>query len=176
MALDIGSILAAWEAVGVFDYALPFLLVFAVVFGILSATKLLGDHKGMHILIAFVIGLLSLQWGFVPEFFRELFPRLGVGLAVMLVILILVGLFISDKDMKYWGWGLGALGFFIAIVVIFKSMEKFGWTNGGLLAGGAGFEWILLGIIGIGLIIAVASSGNKTPDNAPAEFVKKLFR
>ena len=48
MQFNIYDLLNQWESIGVFDYLLPFLLIFAVVFAILETTKVLGEQKGIH--------------------------------------------------------------------------------------------------------------------------------
>jgi len=129
MAFDIQSVLSQWETLGVFDYLLPFLLIFAVIFGVLSATNILGKNKGVHVIIAGVIGLLALRIGIVQAFFTELFPRFAIGLAILIVILILVGLFISKDSAKGWFIGLGILGAIIGIAVVLSTFDDFGWFN-----------------------------------------------
>ncbi|MEK6928465.1 MAG: hypothetical protein AABW65_00730 [Nanoarchaeota archaeon] len=156
MVLDIGTILSQWQSGGVFDYLLPFLLVFAIVFGILSTTNILGANKGISVIIAVVVGLLSLKFNFVSEFFGEVFSRLAVGLSVLLVLLILIGLFIPDDERRYWFWGLGAIGVVIAIVVVAQSFERLGYYSG-VYENYAG--WIIGAVLLLGLIIAVATSG-----------------
>src|SRR3989344_2867821 len=93
-----GEILAKWQEIGVFSYILPLLLIFALIFGILTKMSLLGDNKAVNAIIALAVGLMSLQFDFVPRFFSEIFPRLGIGLAILLVLLILTGLFWSNED------------------------------------------------------------------------------
>lgn len=163
--MDIGFVLSQWQSVGVFDYVLPFLLVFAIVFGILETTKVLGKEKSIHLIVALVIGLLaigtSMRMGYsLGDFLQEIFPRLGIGLAVLLSVLILVGLFVPDEQRRYWFYGLGAIAIIIALVVIVKSFDAFGF------AGIGGYEnymgWIVGGILVIGIIIAVAVSGGGT--------------
>ncbi|MDO8564351.1 MAG: hypothetical protein Q7R87_05060 [Nanoarchaeota archaeon] len=160
MVMDIGSLLSQWEAQGVFDFLLPFLLIFAVIFGILTTTNILGGakNKGVHVVIAFVIGLLALRLDFVPRFFAEIFPRLGVGLAVILTLIILIGLFVPQDEMRFWLWGLGAIAFIIAIVVISQSFEGYGWFSSGSYSDYVG--WIIGAVLVIGLIIAVSAAGN----------------
>lgn len=163
MVMDIGYLLSQWESVGVFDFLLPFLLIFAVIFGILTTTNILGKEKGVHVVVALVIGLLALRLDFVPRFFAEIFPRLGVGLAVILVLVILIGLFVPKDEMRYWLWGLGAIAAIIAIVVVSKSFEGFGWYSSGAYSDYVG--WIVGAVLLIGLIIAVATAGNDKSEN-----------
>jgi len=157
MVVDIGIVLSQWEAAGVFDFLLPFLLIFAVVFGILSSTNILGSNKGIHVIIAVVVGILALRLNYVSAFFAEVFPRLGVGLAVLLTVMILIGMFVPKNERRYWLWGLGAIGFIIAIVVITKSFQGYGWYSSGY---SDYVGWIVGGVLLVGLIIAVAASGN----------------
>ena len=83
---SIADIFYQWEFLGVFDFILPFLLVFAIVYGILASTQILGDNKGIAIIIAVVIGLMSLRYQFFfSSFLSEIFPRLGIGLTIMVI-------------------------------------------------------------------------------------------
>jgi len=84
-----GGVLSYMEQAGFFAYILPFLLIFALVFGILTKTQIFKNNKAINGIIALVVGLLSLQFDFVPIFFSEIFPRMGVGLAIILALLIL---------------------------------------------------------------------------------------
>ena len=93
-----GDLLLYWEQLGVFSYVLPFLLIFAVVFGILTKIKVFGDHRGLNAVIALVVGLLSLQYNLVPIFFSEIFPRVGIAISIILVLLVLVGLFLDPES------------------------------------------------------------------------------
>ncbi len=174
MVLDIGSVLAQWQSAGVFDFLLPFLLIFAVVFGILNSTHILGGNKGIQIIIGFVIGLMALQLNIVPELFREIFPRLGVGLAVMIALLVLVGLFFTKKDWTGWvGYVIGGIGFVIFIIILSKSFERYGFYSSsyGEYAG-----WIIGAVLIIGLIIAVATSGSKSEESDDKDRVYARLR
>ena len=166
---SLGQMFAQWQQAGVFDYLLPFLLIFAVVLGILSATNILGSSKGIHVIIALVIVLLALQLSFVPDFFREVFPRLGVALAVILTIMILVGLFIPDSERKFWFWGLGAIGFVSALVVLSKSFSAFGWNSS---VSDEYVGWIVSAVLVIGVIIAISVSGNEGGVEGDASFTR----
>ncbi len=167
---SIADILYQWETLGIFDFVLPFLLVFAIVFGILSATHIIGDNKGIAVIIAFVIGLMSIRYQyFFSSFLSEIFPRLGIGLTVLLTLLILIGLFIAQEEQRYWGYGLAAIGALIAIIIFFQTAENLGWMwLGG--SGSDGVGLIVLGIFVIGIIIAVAVSGSKSHKGGEASW------
>lgn len=157
----IGSVLATWEQSGVFDYLLPFLLIFALIFGILSRIQLFKDNRAITSIISLVVGLMALQFEFVSVFFAEVFPRLGVALSIILVLLIMTGIFI-DKKSKGLMWGLFAVGVIIAAVVLINSGEALGWSTGKLWAE----DWhnIVLGIIVVAFVVAIVFSGGKKSD------------
>lgn len=111
-----------------FSLILPFLLVFAVVFAILNKSKILGSKAGVDTIVAAVVGLLALQWDFMPRFFAELFPRLGMGIGVLLALLILIGLFMHHGQ-NVWLIILGCIGFIVWLVVIIQTQTAFSFTS-----------------------------------------------
>jgi len=161
MAFTIASVLNQWQTAGIFDYVLPFLLIFSIVFGILASTNILGNKKGVNVIISLVVGLLALRLDFVQVFFAQIFPRLGVGLAVILALLIMTGLFVNSKEAKYWMWALAAIAVIIWMIVLAGSFESAGWFGlyGGYIGDYAGL--IIGAVLLIGVIIAVVASGSK---------------
>ena len=151
----ITRVLADWEALGVFSYVLPFILIFAVTFAILDNVSVFKGRKGINLVIALAVGLLALQFNMVSVFFAEIFPRAGIGLSVVLVALILSGAFIDwDKDSHRWiFFAIGALAFLLVIANAFSSYSFFG-TNWWEDYGSA----IVVLIIIIGLIVSVMVS------------------
>ena len=149
------ELLVYMEQVGFFAYVLPFLLIFALVFAILTRTQIFKNNKAINGVIAFVVGLLSLQFDFVPIFFSEIFPRLGVGLAIILALLILAGLFFDPKN-KFINYGLLAVGIIVFLVVLVQTFGWVGWTSGYLLYN----NWpkIVLILVVIGVLAAIINS------------------
>ncbi len=137
--LGFQNLLSQLENLGFFQYVLPFLLIFAVVYAILTRLKVFENNKGAALIVALAIGLLSLQLDFVPAFFQNIFPKFGIGLAVLLVALILAGAFIADEEKTYkWiFFGLGALIFLVVAITSLSDWQFVGswWWNqyGGLI-------------------------------------------
>ena len=160
----ISSILNQWDSIGVFDYLLPFLLVFAIIFGILDRSKFLGPNKGVSAVIALAAGLLSLQFNLVTDFFATIFPYLGVGISIILVALILMSFFWDpdDKDKnKTYKIIFMALGGIVAFIVIISALgnsgiSRFSWYYSSSEA----IPAIVAGVLLIGLI-AWMIKGNK---------------
>ncbi len=154
--ISIPQLIQSWEQAGLFSYILPFLVIFAIIFGLLERLQLFGEgSKGVNAVIATSVGLLSLQFGFVSQFFAQLFPRFGIGVAILLVAMIFLGMFIENKLMAVFFWvgavvGLGILG------TTFKSL---GWIGGNMnIADYSGL--ILIG----GLILLIYSMTSKDRD------------
>ena len=161
---DIASILNTWADMGIFAYALPFLLIFAVVFGILSATRMFGENKGVNAVVALAVGLMALQFDYVPTFFATIFPYAGVGIGVLLVALILMGLFVTGNE-KGWFIAFFIIGAVIALIVILSSLASYEWWGGNWW-----YEYwpaiVALLVIG-GLVATVIAATKKSGDGSP---------
>ncbi|HJZ18891.1 MAG TPA: hypothetical protein VJ208_02200 [Candidatus Nanoarchaeia archaeon] len=168
---SIGNLLAQWEQIGMFSYILPFLLLFALIFGILSRIKIF-DNKSLNTVISLAVSLMALQYDYVPRFFSEVFPRLGVGLSIVLIVIILFGLF-TDSN---WTWLLSIVGVIIFIIIMANSFDIGTTSFGFWLAQNWG---VALGVaIAIGLVIAVVFNPIKfepTGDNILSQSIKNAF-
>ncbi len=148
----VGELLSKWESAGFFSYLLPFLLIFALVFGILTKVNVFKDNKMVNGIIALAVALMSLQFGFVPEFFSQIFPRIGVGLAIILGLLIIVGLFAPKKSAAV-NYVLLGVGVIIIGLIIIQSAGALGWQSGQWwednwqMVVGAIFLFILISVI-----------------------------
>jgi len=176
----VGNVLAQWEAMGVFSHLLPFLLLFALVFGLLMRIKIFTQgsdgkepNKAINAIIALSVALMSLQFNFVSLFFAELFPRVGIALSIILVILVVGGLFLPSNS-KGFSWGLIATVFVIIAVVLYQSLEAFGYTGIGAL-----FRYNLGNIFGVviflGLVIAVVAGATPTSQEKPDTILSRLI-
>jgi len=83
-------------------FALPFLLIFFIVFGILEKTKLFGaDKKQLNALIAFVIGLILVGATSPTLTISNLILFLTVGIVVLFVALLLWGFIAGEEGLKF---------------------------------------------------------------------------
>ncbi|MBT4258022.1 hypothetical protein HOD88_02475 [archaeon] len=163
----LGNTIARWEQAGVFQYLLPFLFLFALVYGILVKTQIFKENNVVNVIISLVVGLMALQFNVLSTFFAEIFPRLGIGLSVVLAVLIIAGLFIDPKN-KGWMIGLSIFSIAVVFVVIATSFTNWSWTYSvwfqNYWRGENIANWIA-GIAFIGILIWVIVSGAKRDDS-----------
>jgi len=160
---NIGNIFSNLEQLGFFSYVLPFLIIFAIVFGILSKARIFGGNKSIDAIISLSVGLMALQFGIVSSFFAEIFPRFGIGLSIILVILILTGLFRKDES-EWQNYVLLGVGAIIAVVILIQSAGGFGFYSG--------YWWydnwpsmLVILVIGVGIAMVISGSGGtKKPE------------
>jgi hypothetical protein len=164
------NLLYLWQKWGVYDVLLPFLFIFAVVFGILTWINLFGKNKPVCVIISLVIGLMAIRVDYVSRFFSEIFPRVGVGLAVLLALVILAGMFIVNDEKRYWAWGISAVGFIVWVISVGASFQDFGFGWGGNIEEYAGM--IIGAVVVIGVIIAVSASGGSSDGEGKKKKVK----
>lgn len=157
------SVLNSWAETGIFKYVLPFLLVFALVFGILTKTVILGDNKAVHAIIAAALGLMSLVGDYFPNFLEKFAPNVATGISVLLAAIILLGLFIPKlKDDKvhwitYVLFGIGAIALIFILGDTFSGYSGVGnniWDD----YGPALITLLILGGIIAGIIAAAKKS------------------
>lgn len=165
MALE--TILASDFAVQV---VYPFLLIFTLVFAILQKSKILGDGKQqIDALIALSIALIFIAFTWATDIVTKLMPFLAIALVILLVFMLLLGFFASNKDE---GLVLGkpiqvALGVVVLIAVVIAVIVATGqwdlvWTK--LFVEGEPTNWasnLLLIAIIVGALAIVLYSGKK---------------
>lgn len=169
---QIGDFLNELAFAGFFSYVLPFLLIFPLVYIILIKTNLFKSHRGVAGIISLSVALMALQFGFVPEFFSEIFPRVGVALAIILTLILVAGLFIPDA--KFMNWVFLLIGAVILVIILVQSAGNLGWPaawwwydNWPLVAGAVFFLIVIATIIGAGK--------EEQPSYKHSPFLRHLF-
>jgi hypothetical protein len=165
MAFNFGSMFAQWQSIGVFTYVLPFLLIFAIVYSVLSVTRIFKGNQKVAAVVSLAVALLALQFNVVAVFFAEIFPRMGVAISVILVIIILISFFRDPTDPNS-GWVNTVLGIIVAIILIVIVSGSLGGAGMGVglnLGFLNGIPWgTVLGFaLIIGAIFWIIGSNNK---------------
>jgi hypothetical protein len=170
---SIGNLFAQWEAAGVFTYALPFLLIFAMIYSILSFVKVFQNNKAVNAIISLAVALMALQFNLVSVFFADIFPRLGVALSIVLILLILGTSFLDweNKGMKWFLFLVIAIAVIVVVWGPLKDIGLFGWGmpvwfggNVGNIIGAA----VIIGLI-IWVVAGKSNKGNSEKRNYPFE-------
>jgi len=172
-----GGLLDSLAQMGFFSFVLPFLLIFALVYGLLLRVKLF-EKQGINAVIALAVSLMAIQFEFVPVFFSQIFPRVGVGLAILLAVLIVVGVFIPKQTWVVYA--LFGVSVITIIMILMGSAEALGWNYGS----GVGFwimnNWpIIFGLIFVGVVIYLIVNTTKSTapdfDKVAPSLLKGLF-
>ena len=119
ITFSFGDTFAYLEQIGVINYVLPFLLVFAIVFAILEKTSILGDgKKNINVVVASVIGLLLVVQQGIVELINLFLPRVSLILVVLLMILMLIAMLAGKKFEGIKGpvFGIGIVLIIVAII------------------------------------------------------------
>jgi hypothetical protein len=149
---------------------LPFLLVFFVVFAVLEKTKILGDKKQIHALVAFVIGLIFVGAVYPVLVVSNLILFLTVAIVAVFVVLLIWGFIFGDiKDSKLPKYLMIGLGIIATIAFIVAVVWATGWWTNiqELLNGNNGLgstiitNAIFLIVIGVALALVMVGSNKK---------------
>lgn len=105
-------------------------------------------------------------------FFGEIFPRLGIGLSVILVLLILSGLFIDPKN-KGWTVGLSIISLIVVAIVVYTSFENWPWAYSIWFQ--SNWTNVLGVLIFVGLIVAIIVSSSKGQGQDHSLFARALL-
>ena len=142
-------------------FLLPFLLVFFLIFAILEKTKLLGEKKQIHALIAFVIGLIFVGAIYPKLVVGNLILFLTVALVVVFVVLLIWGFIFGDTETKLKKGLIIGLAIIATIVLVGAIIWATGfWDNlQTFLSGGIGgaivTNAIFLIVIGVALALVL---------------------
>jgi hypothetical protein len=133
MAVNFNTLIYYFQAYGVVDFLLPFLLVFTIVFAVSSRIDWLSENKNFRTVIAVVVGLLFV----VPHVMLILLGLFGaeirekghtmIGIAAVAFVIYIFGASLKFWRGPYdiWGWWTSGTTELIIILLIFGLIVKF---------------------------------------------------
>ena len=120
LSFSFGEAIKLLQQTGVYDYLLPFILIFALVFAALEKTEVLGSGKtNINALVAFVMGLILIAQQGIVATINMFIPRVSLILVVILMAILVIATIAGKKFAGFKGaWlglfiilGLAAVGF-----------------------------------------------------------------
>jgi hypothetical protein len=183
--MAMADIINLWKQQGVFEFYLPFVLMFAIFYGLLSKSKIFGDQdkerrvRGINVVISIVAALfimVSPVGVSMTTFFGTFFTQTMVVLTTILVFAMIFYMIIPAgsvdavlKDPSKYVKYLAPFAVLAAIVLFLASGAPaiFGIRLGGV--GGIGLPWlgltsedivtIFLILVFVGLVVYMTRGG-----------------
>ena len=128
---DFADIFSDLEGVGVYEIALPFLLVFTVIFGALNKANIFGNKKFDGV-IALVVAFLIVREDVFISFMNDILSRFSVLIVVVVAFLIIFGIFGAGTGTFTKGLMtvliVGSL--IVGVYILFEMMDEHGITDG----------------------------------------------
>lgn len=107
------------DRMGVYDVALPFIVMFTITFALLEKVKLF-QRREINAILGFAFGLLFLQNDYLLSIFHRFVPNISFIILVLILGMLLVGIF-AGENQAWSGWMLfGA--FLFSIVSVFAAL------------------------------------------------------
>jgi len=180
--VDYSFTIRTWlEQVGAFDFFLPFILIFAVLYTITSRLKPFSENKAVPAIISLVIAILAMGSPYISQLLMPFFSNVALGLCVLVGVMILLGLFSKLESNQPTRWILGLMIFGIVLWLLSRLPIFYeGGTYTAIyefLKSHVAFISFLVGFI-IVIIVIILSASPKTQKtgNAVKKFLEGMFK
>ena len=119
--VTIGDLIASGKAFGIFEFFLPFILMFAIMYGLLAKTKIFGDSgtkpaRTINLVIALVAAASIMVFTpagvtistFLSNFFGQTMVVVLALLAFLMVFYLMMNILKPEAtwDWTKWGWAI----------------------------------------------------------------------
>jgi hypothetical protein len=123
MAFNIEQIIIQLKDIGVYDYILPFLLVFTILFAILEKIKIFGtDKKNVNVVVSIIIGFLLIVQTPLVYIMNNFLGKISLFIIVVIMFLLVTGIFGVDAEGGFTGTS-GMIAIIICILAIFWALS-----------------------------------------------------
>ncbi len=145
MALDFRSLFLEMQMSGFYEYVLPFLIVFIVLFAVLEKTYILGSEKdqngtrrpktNLNVILAIILGLVLLLQPDLRliEYMNIYLSKMSFFIVLAVMAMLVIALFAGKDDNGKMFSGFGMLfATIVAIAAVLWSLSSsyggYGWT------------------------------------------------
>jgi len=163
---DLSYALMQWQAVGIFDILLPFMLIFAIIYAILQKTKLFGARAGIDVIVSMVIAFMAIINPFVNDLMKILLQNMVIAILVIVAIMLIFGLLFGAKKPKAWNFFALTTGLIVLIWLIGRIADYYELYYPGTMIFSAmwwqgNLPWIIPVLLIAIFAIVVISSGKE---------------
>lgn len=148
----------------IIELLLPFILLWAVIFAVLQKTKILGENKGLDLIVAIVISLIAVSFTNPTKLLTGVVPVFAVAAISVLALLIIFAFSSGEKDYKLPDgvkWGVGILFALVLIGALVYSSGAWDYLTKNTAGGKSSLVANVIFIIIIGGVIAAAAATGK---------------
>ncbi|MBL7147865.1 MAG: hypothetical protein ISS82_03505 [Nanoarchaeota archaeon] len=146
---------------GVFEFVLPFLLIFTLVFGILEKTNILGTNKkNINAIVALILGLLFITQFEIVQTLNNFLPKISLFMIVAVMFLLIIGFFgakVHEKASNPVLW----FAFIIVLIAVYWALSP---SLGLEMPYFLDYYWdealLIIGLIVFILLVTKGSSGS----------------
>ena len=174
------NVINIFQQYGILDVALPFLLIFTIIFAILQKVKIFGPNgKNFNSVIAIVLAFLVVRNQAIVGVLNEFLPKISL-ISVIIVVTLLLFAILSGKEEAYFTKHI--LGIMIILVALGIGVSFFG-SGAGEVFGFALPDWLdvtsadrnlLIFIVLFVIFFAYVTSDSSTDKNSPWKFLEDI--
>ena len=113
----IQAILDNLAKLGFYDFFMPFLLILAVVFGVLQNRKMISDEVSVNAVIAIAVSFLA-TYTLRGIFFTRLFGMAGMIMAAGVVLIIFLAMMGIKPEDVFSGAGSKSIGMVVGVLIV----------------------------------------------------------
>ncbi len=181
MASPLRDFVGTLDKYGVYDVALPFLLVFTLAFAMLEKSKILGDKgRSLNVIISLALAFFFVRNNYLVALINRFLPNVSFFMVVMLMGLLLLGIVYGKK---YEGLQGGMLTIAVVLAILFII-----WSLTSDLVGKSGInlppfltnmssetKGLVIFVAAMVIVISWAVKGEKQGDPGAPEKVSKML-
>lgn len=170
------------ESFGFYDFVLPFLLIFTIIFAILEKTRIFGteDNKprrNINFVLALVIALIVIVQTDLVYLMNAFLSKMALFILIVVIFFLTVGIFGVNSEEGFSGWPLG-VGIIITIIMIIWALNpdltSLGFPSWFIPTDKDKTILLTLGIFLIVLFILFGRTGGGDKRYGTAEFLRDL--